>query len=173
MLGPAAAAAAARMTPTADRCRAAFHAATAGGARFSGAARAGKHTGTRAGRTSANRGHVNVLIHIHMRSLIHMSILIYMGAFVHTLIVRAADELAILEPSLSEPVSDLHGIYMDVRYARLAERSGARVESIAEAAFAASQRFAEMASHLVSHLERCVSHDQPITGEVIPRGAFC
>jgi hypothetical protein len=96
-----------------------------------------------------------------------------MGAFVHTLIVRAADELAILEPSLSEPVSDLHGIYMDVRYARLAERSGAKVESIAEAAFAASQRFTEMASHLVSHLEKCVSHDQTITGEVIPRGAFC
>jgi hypothetical protein len=96
-----------------------------------------------------------------------------MGAFVHTLIVRAADELAILEPSLSEPVSDLHDMHMDVRYSLLAERSGAKVESVAEAAFAASQRFTEMASHLVSHLEKCVSRDQTITGEVILRGAFC
>lgn len=96
-----------------------------------------------------------------------------MGAFLHTLIVRAAAELAILEPSLSEPVSDLHGTYMDVRYSRLAERSGVSVECIAEAASAASQRFTEMASHLVAHLEACITHDQTITGPVIPRGAFC
>jgi hypothetical protein len=76
-----------------------------------------------------------------------------MGAFARTLIVRAADELAILEPSLSEPLSDLHGTFMEVRYTRLAERAGVTVESFAKAALATSLHFTDMASHLVSRLE--------------------
>lgn len=96
-----------------------------------------------------------------------------MGAFVHTLIVRAAEELAILEPELAAPLSELHDTYLEVRYSLAAERTGTSIESTAEAALAAGRRFTEMASHLVSHLEACVNRDQTITGEVIPTGAFC
>jgi len=96
-----------------------------------------------------------------------------MAAFAQTLIVRAAEELAILAPALREPISDLHNLHLNVRYSIAAERTGVTEEAIAEAAGAASQRFLEMASDLVAHLEACITRDETIGGKAIAHGPLC
>lgn len=78
--------------------------------------------------------------------------------------------IAVLPGCYHEPVSEMHGIYMDVQYEAQSGKVGVSAPACAAAGLITAEQFARLAFDLVSRATRCLNGDETVDGREIRHG---